>query len=238
MSLHILTAVLEKAAQESKNSEFMALRRDLTDDQYADWFLEPKMTRGRLNPRYAMNDFVLFRNAYRWPLGTDWIIDADSLNDGVFSLSDQQAVDLIDMAREGLTDGYVPASWFAKVAAIWHIQNNVELPAPLFIFLQESLFDLKPKANGQKKASGRKKADQLDRDIVIRNLMDGLLARNANQRGAKTRACWVAAAALGRRGVCLDYDAVRKIFNRLPRTEREKRLWSDLSKRWHAERIG
>ena len=65
------------------------LRADLTDEAYADWFLEGKMKRGMVNPVHFLNDLVLFRVALDWPRGSKgWALDADDISNAHFSLRD------------------------------------------------------------------------------------------------------------------------------------------------------
>lgn len=229
--LRKLLAIILHSVQLQGAQQNDALRRNLTDQEYADWFLSEKIQNGSVNPAYAINDFVVFRVAFEWPRGASgWVLDASDLITCDFALDDVQATDLVDMAREGLNDGYVPASWFAKVAAAWYVAKERRMPESLFEYLQEALF--LPYVPRQ----GRKKTDGRDRDIVIRNLVEGLLARNLGQPAALTHARAVTVDALGRKGIGMTEDAVRKICDRSSRTDREIRLWSVLTKARALER--
>lgn len=216
---------MEKLARDAAQ----LVRADLTDDEYADWFLTDKIEEGRIVPRYAINDFVLFRVANRWPVGAKWRLDPDDLMTANFSLSDEQARDLVQMAREGLTDGYVSADWFCKTAICWLAWKVERFPDELHIYLQETLFltpELSRRASvAGKKGSGRKQSDGVDRDRVIRNLVDGLVHRNRTGPNGVSHCRSVAVNALGRKKVNITEDAVRKICERAKRSEREERLW-------------
>lgn len=197
------------------------LRTELSDTQYADWFLGDKLDRGGTNPEHFLNDFVLFRVACRWPRNANsWVIDARDIVLADFTLTDIEANDLVSMAREGLTDGYTASSWYAKVAAMRYIVANEVMPEILFEYLQEAVFA--PSSAG----SGRKKTDGMDRDRIIRNLVEGLLARNLGEPAALSNARSTASAALGRKGIGITEDGVRKACDRSIRTNRETRLWA------------
>lgn len=207
-----------------------SFRTDLSDSDFADWFLEGKIENGRVVSEHALNDFVIFRVAHDWPQGAfNWVLDVEDIVSADFSLTTIQAADLVEMAREGLSDGHVSADWFAKVAIVWMASKRMEIPDPLFEYLQQTLF-LPPKlarkaAVGGKNGSGRSRADGVDRDRVIRNLVDGLSFRNLMHPARATHVRAIAVQALGRRKVGLTEDAVRKICERAKRSEREMRLW-------------
>lgn len=208
----------------AKDTESQILRRDLSDQEYADWFLNRKISKGALNPAHALNDFVLFRIAFGWPVGAErWCLEASDLYKADFSLGELLAIDLVNMAREGLTDGYTSAAWYAKVAAVWYVAKEKKIPDALFDFLQEVLFV--PPTPRQ----GRKKTDGMDRDRVIRNLVEGLLARNLGHPAALSHARAVTVQALGRKGIGMTEDAVRKLCERAVRSDRERRLWGLLA---------
>lgn len=196
------------------------LRCDLTDTEYADWFLGEKLDKGQVNPGFFLNDFVLFRVALNWPKNAQgWTMEESDIISADFSLSVEDARDLVAMAREGLTDGYVSAVWYAKVSAMRYVLAKEAMPEELFNYMQELLF-LPPQ-----RGSGRKRTDGLDRDRIVRNLVDGLLLRNQGKPSAITDARIVAAEALGRKGFPLTDDAVRKICKRSERSSRETRYW-------------
>ncbi len=219
-----LLSVVAPALDQVPQPKVDILRTDLTDAQYADWFLDNKIEKGRTNPEHFLNDFVLFRVALQWPRGAmGWSIEAGDLVDADFSLSEQDALDLVSMAREGLTDGYTSAAWYAKVSAMRYVVSNESMPEVLFEFLQEALF--LPPSSG----SGRKKTDGMDRDRIIRNVVEGLLARNMDQPAAITNARAIAVAALGRKGVSITEDGIRKVCGRSTRSNREARLWALLA---------
>lgn len=228
-----LMLVVAQNRPSNRREAYDALRRDLSDREYADWFLSGKFSRAGLNRAHAMNDFVLFRIAFSWPKGAvGWTLDQHDIILADFSLDDVQAADLVDMAREGLSDGYTSAEWFAKVAASWHVTKEKRMPDALFEYLQQMLF-LPPAPR-----RGRRKTEGLDRDRVIRNLVEGLLARNLAQPAAITLARSVAVEALGRIGIGMTEDAIRKLCERSARTNRELRLWGLLTGGMTLERKG
>jgi hypothetical protein len=183
---------------------------DLTDAQYAHWFLSEKIIKGVLQANHALNDFVLFRVAFSWPRGAKWYPDEDDILSADFSLTNAMAADLTDMADEGLSDGYRTADWYARVAAVYHAQHCIALPDSLGNFLQRRLFLKEDIKRGRKRHAG------VDRDRVIRNAFEGLRAR-----GCATQISYEIIAA----DLNMTADAVRKLIVNTPKTERENRLW-------------
>lgn len=214
-----LLAITTQSLDPTPKPERNFLRPDLSDGQYADWFLDEKIEKGEMNPTHFLNDFVLFRVVFQWPRGAKgWTLDETDIVLADFVVSDLEAKDLVDMAREGLSDGYTAAAWYAKVAALRYVVSREEMPEPLFDYLQEILF-LPATPN-----KGRNKADGLDRDRVIRNMVEGLLARNFGRPSAITQARAIAVAALGRKGIGITEDGIRKLCERAARSNRETRL--------------
>ena len=194
------------------------LRLDLSDAEYVSWFLAEKIVKGVVSPVHALNDFVLFRVAYQWPKGAKWFLDETDIATADFTLTEEMAADLVDMGAEGLKDGYRSADWYVRIAAAWYADNAKLMPPALFDFLQGELF-LPPKSR-----RGRRRADGIDRDRIIRNVFEGLQAR---MRMPDETAHEIIARAIG----TLDTDAVRKVLDRTPKTEREGRLWAQMNLR-------
>ncbi len=69
--LRKLLAIILHSVQLQGAQQNDALRRNLTDQEYADWFLSEKIQNGSVNPAYAINDFVVFRVAFEWPRTVD-----------------------------------------------------------------------------------------------------------------------------------------------------------------------
>ncbi len=193
------------------------LRLDLSDADYAEWFLSQKIVKGALNPTHAVNDFVIFRLAHDWPAGVVWTVNAENLKDADFTMTDEMASDLTTMAAEGLGDGGRSADWHLRVAATFYADRAIPMPPALFDFMQRALF--LPEAAPR----GRKRRDGVDRDRIIRNAFEGLLARKCGRQRAQE----IIAHTLN-----MTLDAVRKVLDRTPRTDREERLWRVLRLRW------
>lgn len=192
------------------------LRLDLTDTEYAAWFLDEKILRGLVAPYYAINDFALFRLAYDWPRAANWVLEAEDLETADFTLTPEMAEDLVSMSSEGLTDGYQTADWFLRVAVLWCAEREQKLPLPLFAYLERTLF--LPRHSGR----GRKRSEKIDRDRIIRNAFEGLRLRDCPIEKAQT---------IIAENLHMSADAVRKSIERTPRTERERRLWKTLNAR-------
>lgn len=191
------------------------LRSDLNHVDYADWFFDGKFCAMRLDPRFALNDFVLFRVALGWPRGAGWAIDARAIEEADFQLTSEEADDLRDFSTENLTDGYREADWFLRVAITWYLANELPLHESMFRYVEERFFTT------GKARQGRRRADGIDRDLVIRNAFLGLIAR-----GAERTAAWaIVSDALGRLRINVTPDGVRKICERSKRSEREARYW-------------
>lgn len=206
-------------ARRSDSERRALLRLDMTDVEYVDWFISGKIDRGFVNPAHALNDFVLFRLAHEWPKNAQWFLEAKDILAADFGLTAEMAVDLIDMAADGLSDGYRPADWYLRIAVTWYADNALEMPGPLMLYLQKALFLQK------KTRKGRKRRDGIDRDRIIRNAFEGLRARECPTEKAQE----IIADRLA-----MSHDAVRKLIARTPRTEREARLWGTLTLRWQS----
>lgn len=200
------------------------LRMDLSHEEYSKVFVEEKFSERSLKPSYAMNDFVLFRIAYTWPLGLpDWMLTRETMFQADYSLTADQATDLVSFWREGLTDGYVPADYYLRLTLAWYADMKKDFHPILVDALTKMLFSPKKDLRGRKRSTG------IDRDLVIRNLVDGLLLRGLPKFGGPKSAVEVAADALAPvLGGSMTPDAIRKVIERTPRTPREQRLWDAL----------
>lgn len=201
------------------------LRLDVSHEEYAILFLEEKFDNRVLKPCYAMNDFVLFRIAHLWPAGLpDWLMDKETMFEADYSLTAEQADDLVSFWREGLTDGYIPVDYYLRLTIVYFAETKRELHPALLDALTTMLFAPKKALRGRKRSTG------IDRDLVIRNLVDGLMLRGLPKHGGPKSAIEIAADALGRFiGGSMTPDAIRKVVDRTPRTPREKRIWASLS---------
>jgi len=207
----------KEAAKQAQAQKAAILHLDLTDEEYAQWFLSGKIVRGFQNPAYALNDFVLFRIAHDWPKGARWSLDEVDIASADFTLSDEMASDLVDFANEGLHDGYQLADWYARLAATWYVDQTKVMPEVLFLFFQRALFLPKEATRGRKRSGG------IDRDRNIRNAVAGLRARGCGSERAQR----IVAETLG-----MTADAIRKAVERTPRTAREARLTQAVFLRW------
>lgn len=196
------------------------LRLDLSHEQYAKWFLEGKVNDGRASPQNFLNDFVLFRVARDWPKGAKWFIEADDLEAADFSLTEDEATELVEMAQEGLSDGSRPADLYARIAIVWYADQTMTMPRALYNYLQVSLF------RPARRVQGRKRHDGLDRDRIIRNAFTGL----------RLRECPVGVAydLIANEIPMITAEGVRKALERTPRTPREERLWGLIQSRWRS----
>ena len=201
------------------------LGRDLGHEDYAMVFLEEKFDSRTIKPCYAMNDFVLFRIAYLWPKGLpDWLLDSESMFQADYSLTAEQASDLVEFWHEGLTDGYIPVDYYLRLAILWFAEMKREFHPALLDAITSMLFVPKNASRGRKRSTG------IDRDLIIRNLVDGLMLRGLPKHGGPKSAIEVAADTFSRfQGGSITPDAIRKVIERTPRTEREMRLWAAIS---------
>lgn len=200
------------------------LRMDLSHEEYALAFVAEKFADRALKPCYAMNDFVLFRIANLWPSGLpDWMLTRETMFEADYSLTAEQAADLVSFWQEGLTDGYVPADYYLRLTIAWYADMKREFHPILVDALTRMLFAPKNTQRGRKRSTG------IDRDLVIRNLVDGLLLRGLPKFGGPKSAVEVAADALAPfLGGSMTPDAIRKAIERSRRTPREQRLWEAL----------